>query len=402
MLRRGPSLWRETRTVDCRRTKADEFGSSAAIDRSHLLHDEVDTGVRDPCAGTGGATKVVPSQLSNHKECLLPTAISDHGPQKHTARVAVYAALAGNVAVAATKLVAAVVTGSAAMFSEAVHSVVDSGNEALILYAYRKAAQRPSPVHPLGFGRELYFWSFIVALLLFGLGAGVSLYQGVRHVISPIPIENIRVSYVVLAISFVCESASWIAGWRAFSKIRGSLSFWAAFRQSKDPPAFMVLFEDSAAIIGLLIAAAGTAASRYLHLPILDGVASIMIGLVLAITALLLAIESKSLLIGERASPALVNAICQIARAQPGVVHANSALTAQLAPDQALVALSIEFDNSLLAEEIEDCVTEIEQKVQQIHPDVIALFVKPQTLEAFEKASKRLFGDYVFAGPTHS
>ncbi len=328
----------------------------------------------------------------------MSTAISDPRIQgRHSARTAVYAALAGNIAVAITKLAAAAITGSAAMFSEAVHSVVDCGNEGLILYGYRRAVRRPDLVHPLGFGRELYFWSFIVALLLFALGAGVSIYQGIRHVLAPHPVEDTQISYIVLALSFMFESASWVVGWRAFAKARGSLGFWKAFRQSKDPPAFMVLFEDSAALIGIAIAMIGIAAAEKLQMPVLDGIASILIGVVLAITAILLAAESKSLLIGERATPALVEAICTIAQEQHGVVHANSALTAQLAPDQAMVALSIEFDPTLFTEQIEECVASIEEKVRSAHPEVVALFVKPQTLEQFERARRKRFGNYLFS-----
>ncbi len=327
----------------------------------------------------------------------MSTAISDPRIQgRHSARTAVYAALAGNVAVAVTKLAAAVITGSAAMFSEAVHSVVDCGNETLILYGYHRAVRKPDVIHPFGFGRELYFWSFIVALLLFALGAGVSVYQGIRHVLAPQPVEYARISYIVLILSFMFESASWVVGWRAFAKARGSLNFWKAFRQSKDPPAFMVLFEDSAALMGIAIAMIGIATAKKLQMPVLDGVASILIGIVLAITAILLAAESKSLLIGERATPALVEAICNIAQEQHGVVHANSVLTAQLAPDQAMVALSIEFDPTLLTEQIEECVATIEEKVRAAHPEVVALFVKPQTLEQFESARRKRFGNYLF------
>nr|WP_246667012.1 cation diffusion facilitator family transporter [Agrobacterium sp. T29] len=325
----------------------------------------------------------------------MSASISDPRIQgRHSSKVAVYAALAGNIAVAITKLFAAAITGSAAMFSEAVHSVVDCGNEALILYGYRRAVRRPDLVHPFGFGRELYFWSFIVALMLFALGAGVSIYQGIHHAIDPHPVEHARISYIVLALSFVFESASWMVGWRAFAKARGNLGFWAAFRQSKDPPAFMVLFEDTAALIGIIIAAIGIAAAETLDMPVLDGAASILIGFVLAITAVLLAIESKSLLIGERATPALVEAICRIAQKEPGVVHANSALTAQLAPDQAMVALSIDFDPTLFTEQIEACVASIEKKVRAAHPEVVALFVKPQTLAEFENARLKRFGNY--------
>lgn len=305
---------------------------------------------------------------------------------------AVYAALAGNVAVACTKLAAAVITGSSAMASEAVHSLVDTGNEGLLLYGHRQSKRRPNRVHPFGYGRELYFWSFIVALLLFGFGAGVSLYQGIRHVLAPEPVEHAIVSYVVLGLSFLFEGASWAVAWRSFGRARGDLGFWQAFRQSKDPPAFMVLFEDSAALVGIVCAATGIFLADWLAMPVFDGIASILIGLVLAVTAGLLAIESKSLLIGERAPPALVRAICRTAEMQSGVVTANSALTAQLAPHQSIVALSIEFEDALVTEAIEDCVARIEARVRADHPDVVALFVKPQKLEQFETASRNRFG----------
>lgn len=329
----------------------------------------------------------------------LNAALPDpHPPAPRSAHSSVYAALAGNVAVAVTKLAAAVLTGSAAMFSEAVHSVVDCGNEGLLLHGYRRAARRPDLVHPLGFGRELYFWSFIVALLLFALGAGVSIYQGIRHVLEPEPAEQLGIAYAVLALSFLFEGGSWLIAWRHFKEVRGPLGFWKAFRQSKDPPSFMVLFEDSAALVGILIAAAGLFLADRFDMPRLDGVASILIGLVLATVALLLAIESKSLLIGERATPALVESICRIAAGEPGVVHANSALTAQLAPDQAMVALSIEFDRALDTAAIERCVAAIEARVRETHPEVVALFVKPQALGRFEAAKRLRFGSEYASG----
>lgn len=314
-------------------------------------------------------------------------------PRQASSRVVVYAALAGNLAIALTKLAAAIVTGSSAMFSEAVHSVVDTGNEALLLYGYRRAARRPDPIHPLGYGRELYFWSFIVALLLFGFGAGVSLYQGVHHVIAPRPADHVVVSYVVLGLAFLFEGASWTVAWRAFRKSRGELGFWAAFKASKDPPAFMVLFEDSAALVGIVIALAGIFAADHFDMPVLDGVASILIGLVLAATAILLAIESKSLLVGERAAPRLVRAIEEIAAEEAGVLTANGAITTQLAPDQILVALSLEFEDGLTADEIERCVASIERRVRERHPEVTALFVKPQSRAGYEASRRLRFGE---------
>lgn len=307
-------------------------------------------------------------------------------------KLVVHAALVGNIAVAVTKLIAAGVTGSAAMFSEAVHSLVDCGNEGLLLYGFHRAARRPDLVHPFGYGREIYFWSFIVALMLFALGAGVSLYQGVLHVLSPAPIERAAVSYAVLALAFLFEGASWVVAWRAFRKTKGSLSYWQAFRQSKDPPGFMVLFEDSAALIGIVIAALGVFGAQALDMPVLDGVASILIGVVLGVTAVLLATESKSLLIGERAAPALTQDVCRIAAEASGVRRADSALTAQLSPDQAIVALSVQFDPRLRTAEIEACVAVIERRVRDRHPEVVALFIKPQSLENFEAAKRSRFG----------
>ncbi|MDF2604141.1 MAG: Cation efflux protein [Sphingomonas sp.] len=312
-----------------------------------------------------------------------------------SSRIVVYAALAGNLAIAVTKLAAAGVTGSSAMFSEAVHSIVDTGNEGLLLHGYRQAARRPDPIHPLGYGRELYFWSFIVALLLFGLGAGVSLYQGTVHVLAPQPVEHATVSYVVLGLAFLFEGASWMVGWRAFNKSRGSLGFWAAFKASKDPPGFMVLFEDSAALLGIVIAVLGIFAAEHFDAPVLDGVASILIGLVLAVTAILLAIESKSLLIGERAAPHLVRSIETVAANEPGVVSANGAITVQLSPDQVLVALSIEFEDLLTADEIERCVASIERRVRNQHPEVNALFVKPQSSAGYANARRLRFGEAI-------
>lgn len=324
------------------------------------------------------------------------TAASSHPVR--SSHLVVHAALAGNVAVAITKLCAAIATGSSAMFSEAVHSFVDCGNEGLLLYGIKRAERRPDLVHPLGFGREIYFWSFIVALMLFALGAGVSLYQGVRHILEPTKVEHAVLSYVVLALSFAFESASWVVAWKAFNKSKGDTPFWTAFRQSKDPPAFMILFEDSAALISIIIATAGILVSQTYDAPLADGVASVLIGLILAITALLLAIESKSLLIGERATPALVEAICRVAREQHGVRHANSALTAQLAPDQALVALSIEFEDHLDAVAIEACVTELETRIRTAYPVVVALFVKPQTKRQFELLRRERFGHIASTG----
>lgn len=292
---------------------------------------------------------------------------------------------------AATKLLAAGWTGSAAMMSEAVHSLVDSGNEILLLYGLHRAARRPDAHHPLGYGRELYFWSFIVALLIFALGAGVSVYEGIAHVRHPEPISHPAVNYVVLALAFLFEGASWIVSWRQFRAAKGPLGYYEAVRRSKDPPSFMVFFEDSAALLGILIAGFGTFAAVQLRLPLCDGLASILIGVVLGAIAFLLARESKSLLIGEHADKELSDSILRLAGLEESVTRANGVLTIQLAPDQIVAALSLDFEDHLSAAQIEDAVIEIERKIRESHPQVLALFVKPQTDRTYQQAAGSYF-----------
>ena len=305
------------------------------------------------------------------------------GRAEPSSKVAIYAALIGNLLVAAVKIVAAVWTGSSAMASEAIHSLVDTGNEVLLLYGIHRSKRPPDQEHPLGYGRELYFYSFVVAVLIFALGAGVSIYEGVNHIAHPEPIRSPIVSYVVLALAFLFEGGSWIVSLRQVSAAKGDLSFYRAFRLSKDPPSFMVLFEDSAALLGILAAALGTYASVSLKLPQLDGAASIVIGLILAGTATLLARESKSLLIGEQADPALMQSILALAEAEPAIVAAEGVYTVQLAPDQVVVALSLEFAPEARASDIAVQVRALERKVCTAHGEVVALFMKPKQAENF-------------------
>jgi cation diffusion facilitator family transporter len=302
----------------------------------------------------------------------------------------IYAAFAGNLLVALTKFGAAWWTGSSAMLSEAIHSVVDTSNQLLLLYGLRQAARPPDEQHPLGHGRELYFWSFIVALLMFTLGAGVTFYEGVHHILDPHAIVDPHVSYIVLAVSAVFEGATWWIALREFHKTKGSAGYYEALRRSKDPPSFMVLFEDSAALVGLFVAFFGTLAASYFEMPVLDGVGAIGISLVLAATALMLARESKGLLIGEPASSRVSNSILYIAKRIAGIERANVVFTVHLSPDQIVAALSLEFADSLMTSEIERKVAELERAIHEVHPEVIAVFIKPQTTGAFQSARRRL------------
>jgi len=311
-----------------------------------------------------------------------------------SSRRVIYAAILGDLLIGIAKLIAAAWTGSSSLLSEGVHSTVDTGNGFLLLYGLRRSAARPDIEHPLGYGREIYFWSFVVAVLLFAFGAGVSLYQGAVHIINPEPVQHIAASYVVLAISALFDGTTW---WLALRNFRGERRYTEivdAIRESKDPPSFMVLFEDSAALAGILVAFTGIYLSVRLDLPVLDGVGSILIGLILGVTAWLLAKETKSLLIGERADPAIVDSILHVAGQIDGVTHANGVLTVHLAPQEILVALSLEFADELRTPEIEARVIELERCVRRSHPEVIAVFVKPQSPEGFRETAARRFGKH--------
>jgi cation diffusion facilitator family transporter len=294
---------------------------------------------------------------------------------------AVWAALAGNLLVAVAKFVAAALTGSAAMLSEAVHSLVDTINELLLLYGIARSDRPADRQHPLGYARELYFWSFVVALLIFTLGAGVSAYQGIHRLQDPQPIENPLVIYLVLGASILFEGTSWIIGMRAFRSSKRDLGWWEAFRQSKDPPAFIVVFEDSAAVLGILAAAAGTTATILTGDSRWDGIASLFIAAILAGVATLLAQESKALLIGERADPSVSDAIIRIAARMPGVCNANSVVTVQLSPKNVVATLSLDFFDYMRAPDIERAVVDLEKQIRSAHPEVSALFVKPQSVQ---------------------
>jgi cation diffusion facilitator family transporter len=304
----------------------------------------------------------------------------------------VVAALAGDLLVAVSKTVAAIWTGSAAMLSEAIHSFVDTTNQALLLYGIHRSKRQADINHPFGYGRELYFWSFVVSLLIFALGASFSIYEGVSRILSPVPIESPAVSYVVLAMAFVFEGSAWLVSLRQFGRAKGSIGFYDAFKLSKDPPSFMTLFEDSVALIGILIAAAAIFAAGVLHRPEIDGMGSVAIGLLLAGTSILLARESKSLLIGERAYPSIRRSILAIANAHPGCLKANGLLTVQLGPEQIVAMLSMEFADSMLAPEIEEAVIALEKRVRKANPEIVALFVKPQTAKTFQDQRDSAFG----------
>jgi len=304
---------------------------------------------------------------------------------RQSANHVVLAAFAGNLAIAVTKFVAAAITGSSAMLSEGIHSLVDTINELLLLYGLKRAAKPADADRPFGYGRELYFWSFIVSLLVLALGAGVSFYEGITHLQHPHPIERPLINYGVLLASGIFEGSSWWIALKAFRESMGDQSYFQAFRDSKDPSTFTVLFEDSAALLGLLIALVGVAGAHLLHNPKFDGFASLGIGAVLAITSLLLARETKDLLIGEPAHPSVRKDILDMAEADPAIRTANGVLTVQLGPNNIVAALSIEFEDELSTNDIETCVNRVESAIRCKHPDIVVLYVKPQTPESWQQ-----------------
>lgn len=291
-------------------------------------------------------------------------------------KVSIYAALLGNIAVAVTKFTAALWTGSSAMLSEAVHSTVDTLNELLLLYGVSRSRKRADDRHPLGYGRELYFWSFVVAVLVFALGAGVSIYEGVQHVLEPHEMSDPWISYAVLGLSLVFESGSLIVGVRSFRKDNPRFDLLTAVRRSKDPTGFTVLLEDGAAVIGILIALGATALQQAIGWPALDGWASILIGGVLAATAALLARETKALLIGEAASPPVQARIREALQAFPEV-DATDMLTVHVAPDEIIAAVSLRPGRIGSGEALEESLRAMQDSVRQAVPEVRSVMLRP-------------------------
>jgi len=290
-------------------------------------------------------------------------------------------ALAANVGIAVAKFAAAAITGSSAMVTEGVHSLVDSTNQLLLLYGTRQMRRPPTATHPLGYGRELYFWSFVVAILVFSLGAGVSLYEGVEHLMHPVPTTDVLVAFVVLGVGIVLEGWSTMAALRQFNTERGPKSVFRAIRDTKDAPNLIVLLENSGAVAGLVIAGVGVGLSALTGSPLYDGIASILIGLVLAVTAVMLLVEAKGLLIGEAADPRLVKELRRIAEGHEGIVAVKEVLTVHQAPDMVVAIISADFDDAISARAVEQTVASIEREVSKQFPVVTRVYIRPMGQE---------------------
>jgi cation diffusion facilitator family transporter len=293
---------------------------------------------------------------------------------------AVIAAIIGNAVIAVIKFVAGSMTGSSAMISEGIHSLVDTGNGGLLYHGLRRGARPADDHHPFGHGMEVYFWSLIVAVSIFGIGGGMSIYEGIIHIQHPRPLQDPTINYIVLALAAVFESLSFSVAWKAFRTTKGSRRTFAAIHHGKDPSMFTVLFEDSAALLGLVVAFIGVFMSHLLQKPFIDGLASVVIGLILVCAAGWLAYESKSLLVGEAADPELVAAIRDIALADPAVTGLGVVLTMHLGPDDVLLNIEVQFTPGLPAEAIHTAVHRIEERITGPYPEVSRIFIEVEAL----------------------
>lgn len=293
----------------------------------------------------------------------------------------IYAALVGNGLIAITKFFASFVTGSSAMLSEGIHSVVDTGNQVLLLLGLRRAKKPADKRYPYGHGKEVYFWSFVVAIMIFAVGAGISIYEGIHSVMDPHPVDNPMTNYIVLGLAMIFEAFAWYFAWKEFRKAKGDRSYFRAVREEKDPTTFVVLFEDSAAMLGLIVAFIGVFLAQVTGIHIFDGMASIVIGIILAVTAAWLAYETKGLLIGESASDEIVSGVSQIAGSYEGITAVNETLTMHVGPQFILLNLSLDFADSLDAKAIEENIAEITRLVKERYPRIKRVFIEAENVK---------------------
>ena len=304
-----------------------------------------------------------------------------HRGSNTSRNLVLYGAIAANVGIAVAKFVAAAITGSSSMLTEGVHSLVDSFNQVLLLYGQKRATKRPDRAHPFGYGRELYFWAFVVAMLIFSVGASVSIYEGWQHVAHPEPLGSPLVNYIVLAIAFLLEGGSWLLAVRELAGHRREATWWQLVKRSKDPSSFIVLFEDSAALIGLVLAAVGVWGSHVFGDPRIDGAASILIGLVLTLVAILLAREAKGLIIGEAADPALTRQLREVLERRPEITAVNHVRTLHTAPEIVFVAVSADFVDELSMGEGERLIEEMERELKAVSKNLGSIYIWPERKE---------------------
>ena len=303
-----------------------------------------------------------------------------------SSKLAIYGAIGANIAIAASKFVAAYFTGSSAMLSEGIHSLVDSGNGVLILFGVHQSAKAADKRHPFGRSKELYFWALIVAILVFSVGGGMSFYEGIEHLKHPTPLSDPTWNYWVLGFSLVFESISCFLAFKAFNADRGDAGFWTSLRRSKDPAVFAILLEDLAALLGLVIALAGVYFGHSLNNPALDGLASIGIGTLLVSVAIFLIYKTKGLLVGIGADDETLADLLRIVQAQPAVQQMRPPLTMYLGPTDVILALDVEFQDHLAADEVERAVLALQKAIRVEHPEFKRIFVEAKAIDERERA----------------
>ncbi len=301
-------------------------------------------------------------------------------PARRERPIVIYAAIATNLAVAVTKFIVAAVSSSSSILSEAFHSTIDTADQLLLLLGEHRAARPPDERHPYGHGKEFYFWGFIVAIALFAAGGGLSVYEGVDHLLHPRRLTRPGWTYVVIAASLVFEGSSWTVALRQLlKKKKDDRSLWRAVRESKDPGVYTVLAEDSSAIVGLVLAFMGVLLTQITGAPAFDGLASIGIGVLLAAVALFLAYETRSLLVGE-SDPDVARTVRRLAASEPLIARVGTPLTMQLGPNDLLVNLGVQFQPDLDAVEIIRAIDELERAIRREHPQVTRVFVEAEPL----------------------
>jgi cation diffusion facilitator family transporter len=292
-------------------------------------------------------------------------------------KTSIFIALAADLGIAITKFIAAFVTGSSAMLSEGIHSLIDSVNELLLLLGLQKSKKPADEERPFGYGKELYFWSFIVSMLIFILGGGISLYEGINRLIYPQPITNVWWNYIVLTVAFVFNLLSSITAYKVFNKDRGDQTFWDSFTGSKDPSTFVVLFEDVAGILGIVVAFAGVYFGSHFNNQYADGVASIGIGIILIAFSLVLLRESRSLLMGETIRKDSLADIISITESDAAVVKVLQNFSMYMAPEEVLLQLMTVFKNDLTTQQILESIDRINKTIREKYPRVKQLFIEP-------------------------
>ncbi|MEI9917533.1 MAG: cation diffusion facilitator family transporter [Bacteroidota bacterium] len=290
---------------------------------------------------------------------------------------AIYAALAANLLIAITKFIAGSITRSASMISEGIHSVVDTVNQILLLYGLRVSRKPPDQAHPFGYGKELYFWSFIVSILIFGLGGGLSIYHGIQFIIEPVEPGNPLLNYIVLGVSCIFEGASFFIAMKEFREVKGDMGWWEAIVRSKDPSSFLVLFEDGAAVLGLLIVFVFMVLGHYLNMPIFDGVASISVGLLLVAVSFVLGRESRSLLMGEGISRETQKKIKTLVEKDEAVLKVNNILSTYQSPEEVVLMLIVTFKPDLDTEDITDSIARVRNNVKTEFELVEFVIIQP-------------------------